>query len=127
MQRQTASNWLRNSRGGDVAADLHSRLEPHALPRHLLQAAVDDPLLQLEIGNAVAQQAADAVVLLEDHRLVAGAIDLLGGGQAGGAGADDRHPPARPRGGQDGLDPAFAKGPFGDLILDVLDVSPGDR
>ncbi len=97
--------------GGDVAADVHARLEPHALPRHLLQAAVDDPLLELEIGNAIAQQAADAVVLLEEHRLVAGPIDLLGGGQAGGAGADDRHPLARPRGGQDGLDPAFLRRP----------------
>ena len=84
-------------------------------------------LLQLEIGNAVAQQAADAVVLLEEHRLVAGAIDLLGGGQAGGAGADDRHPLARPRGGQDGLDPAFLEGPLGDLVLDVLDGHRRDR
>ena len=43
MHRQTASNWLRSSAAGDVAADIHARLEPHALGGHLLQAAVDDP------------------------------------------------------------------------------------
>ena len=52
---------------------------------HLLQAAVDDPLFELEVRNAVAEQAADAVVLLEEHRLVTGAIDLLRGRQAGRA------------------------------------------
>ena len=39
-------------------------------------------LFQLEIGNAVAQQPAQPVVLLEEHDLVPGAGELLRGGQA---------------------------------------------
>ena len=54
-----------------------------------VEAAVEDPLLQLELGNAVAQQAADAIGALEHRDPVAGAVQLLGGGQAGRAGADD--------------------------------------
>ena len=40
--------------------------EGHAFGAHLLDARVDDALLHLEVGDAVAQQAADAVVALED-------------------------------------------------------------
>ena len=42
--------------------------ERHALGLHLLHAAVDQPLLHLEVGDAVAQQAADAVGALEERR-----------------------------------------------------------
>jgi hypothetical protein len=73
----------------EVLADQHAGAEAHALRLHLLDAAVDQALFHLEVGNAVAQQAADAVALLEHRHLVAGARQLLGGGQAGGAGADD--------------------------------------
>ena len=45
---------------------LHARRERHALGRHLLHAAVDEVLLHLEVGDAVAQQPADAVGALED-------------------------------------------------------------
>ena len=100
---------------------LHARLELDALGRHLLQAAVDDPLFQLEVGDAVAQQAADAVVLLEDHHLVAGAGKLLGGGQPGGPGADDGHALAGAAWRRQRLDPALGEGPLGDLVLDVPD------
>ena len=55
-------------------------------------AAVDQVLFHLEVGNAVAQQAADAVGLLEQRRRMAGARQLLGAGQARRAGADDRDP-----------------------------------
>ena len=46
-------------------ADHVVHLELDALGLHLLDAPVDQPLLHLEVGDAVAQQAADAVVLLE--------------------------------------------------------------
>ena len=65
--------------------------ERHALGLHLLDAAVDVRLLHLEVGDAVAQQAADAVVLLEHRHRVAGARQLLRRGQARRAGADHRH------------------------------------
>ena len=53
-------------------------------------APVDQVLLHLEVGDAVAQQAADAVVLLEHRHRMAGAGQLLGAGQARRAGADHR-------------------------------------
>ena len=74
----------------DVAAHVGTGLETHSLGAHLLDAAVDEVLLHLEIRDAVAQQAADAVVLLEDRDVVAGARQLLRGGQARGTGADHR-------------------------------------
>jgi hypothetical protein len=40
-------------------------------------------LLHLELGDAVAQQAADAVGALVDGDGVSGAGELLGGGEAG--------------------------------------------
>ncbi len=64
-------------------------MEGDAFGFHLRDAAVDQVLLHLEVGNAVAQQPAGLGVLLEDMNVVSGARQLLGGGQAGGAGADD--------------------------------------
>ena len=75
--------------GREVDADVHAGPEDDALGLHLREPAVEAPLLHLEVGDAVAEQAADAVGPLEDRDVVAGAGELLGGGQAGGAGADD--------------------------------------
>ena len=63
-----------------------------ALGLHLPDAPVDEVLLHLEVGDAVAQQAADAVGLLEHRQRMAGAGELLGAGQAGRAGADHGDP-----------------------------------
>ena len=49
------------------------------------RAPVDQMLFHLEVGDAVAQQAADPVVLLEQGDAVAGAGELLGAGHAGRA------------------------------------------
>ena len=72
-----------------VAADVGVGDELHAFGAHLLDAAVDQVLLHLEIRDAVAQQAADAVALLEYGDGVSGARELLRGGQTGGARSDD--------------------------------------
>ena len=77
-------------RGGDVAADRDVAMEDDALGLHLLDAAIDQALLELEVGNAVAQQAAGLGVLLVDVDLMADARELLGAGEARRAGADDR-------------------------------------
>ena len=45
----------------------------------------------LKFGNAVDQQPADAVVAVVDGDLVALLPELLGDGEAGGAGADNAH------------------------------------
>ena len=73
-----------------VDADVDARPEHHAFGLHDRQPAIEEALLHLELGNAVAQQAADAIGLLEDGHRVAGAIQLIGGGQARRARADDR-------------------------------------
>jgi hypothetical protein len=70
-------------------ADQHAGAEGDALGFHLRHARSIRRLVHLEVGDAVAQQAADAAVLLEHRHVVAGARQLLRGGQAGRAGADD--------------------------------------
>jgi hypothetical protein len=98
--------------------------EADALGAHLLQTAVDEVLLHLEIGNAVAQQAADAVGLLEDRDLVAGARQLLRRGQSRGTGADDGDALAGLGGRRLGRDKALGEGAVDDGLFDLLD---GDR
>ena len=67
-----------------VDADVGVGDELHAFGRHLFHAAIDGPLLHLEIGDAVAKQAADAIPLLEQRDIVSGARQLLRGGQPAG-------------------------------------------
>ena len=88
-QRQTASNSASSRSAREVDADVDARLEDDALGLHLLEPAVEPPLLHLEVGDAVAQEAADPVGPLEDGHVMPGAGELLRGGEAGGAGADD--------------------------------------
>ena len=76
---------------GDVEfdADMDVAVEGDALGLHLRDAAVDVVLLHLEVGDAVAEQAAGLGVLLVDVDVVAGAGELLGAGEARRPGADD--------------------------------------
>ena len=60
-----ASNSRRSSVDRDVDADVRAGAELGALGLHLREAPVEDALLHLELGDAVAQQAADAVGALE--------------------------------------------------------------
>src|SRR4029453_8867117 len=85
------------------------------------EPGVDLPLLELEVGDAVAQQAADPVLLLEQHDLVAGAVQLLRRRHARGAGADHRDLAAAAPGGRLGSDPALGEAALGDRLLDELD------
>ena len=120
-----ASNSWRRSATGDIRAHVRVGLELHAFGAHLLQAAVDEVLLHLEIGDAVAQQAADAVGLLEHRHRVAGARQLLRGGQAGRARSRRRPRACRcaPRGGSGVIQPSV-EGAVDDGLFDLLD---GDR
>ena len=74
---------------GDVLADMDAGVERDALGLHLLDAPVDDGLVELEVGDAVAHQAADLGGLFIKVHIVAGAGELLGAGHAGRARADD--------------------------------------
>ena len=72
-----------------VFADIAVQFELHAAIDEALRAALDDVLLEFEVRDAVDEQAADAVVAIVDRDLVAALAHALGGGEAGGAGADD--------------------------------------
>ena len=106
---------LRPLADDDVGAELD------AFGLELLDATVDVALVELEVGNAVAQQAADLVVLLEHGHLMADARQLLGRGQTGRAGADDGDLLAGLDLGRLRLDPAFGPCPVDDRVLDRLD------
>ncbi len=110
--------------GRDALADVRVAMEDDAFRLHLLHAPLDDLLLHLEVGDAIGQQAAGLGGFLVDVHLVAGARQLLGGGEARGPRADDRHPLSRLALRRLGRHPALGEGPVGDGTLDGLD---GDR
>ena len=86
----------------------------------------DDVLRQAELGDAVDQHAADLVQRLEDGDVVALLDEVAGGGEAGGAAADEATflPVAGARGGRPSS-PELAL-PVGDEALEVAD-APGAR
>src|SRR5690606_30008764 len=73
------------------AAHVDAGAEAGALGAHLLETSVDEALLELELGDAVAHEAAEAVVALEHHHGVARPGQLLGGGEPRRARADHGH------------------------------------
>ena len=99
-------------------------MEDHAFRLHLGDAAVDDLLLHLEVGNTVTQQAAGLGVLLVDMDIVAGARELLRGRHAGRARADDGDLLAGLRCRRLRLQPAILPRLVDDRAFDRLD---GDR
>src|ERR1039458_7444479 len=88
-----------------------------ALGAHLLDAAVDDVLFQLEVWNAVAQQAADAVGLLIDGNRVYGAAQLLRGCETSRSTADDGDSLAGVLLRRFGMDPALVPGALDNAAL----------
>ena len=106
---------------GDVDADVHVVAEAGALGRHLVEASVEDRLLHLELRDAVAQQAARLVGPLEDGDGVSRSRQLLGRGQAGGAGPDDRDRLAREPLRRQRLHEAALEGLLDRRDLDLLD------
>ena len=85
-----ASKSLRNSATPDVDADVDAGPELDPFLRQQVEPPVEEPLLELELRDAVAEQAADPIGALEHGDPVAGAIELRGGGQAGRARTDHR-------------------------------------
>ena len=110
--------------GRNVVADVGLGLERDSFGHELLDAAVQNALFELEIGDAVTQQAADAVGLFEDRDGVAGAVELLRRGQARRTRTDHRHSLSAARRGRLGTDPALLEGVLDDRLFDLLD---GDR
>ena len=67
---------------GLVDSDMHIVVEDDTLAFHLHDAFVDIVFFHLEIGNAVAQQAAGGAFALIDMHVMADACQLLGRGHA---------------------------------------------
>ncbi|MNV39150.1 hypothetical protein D3C71_1307200 [compost metagenome] len=72
-----------------IHADINAAMEGNTFTLDLLDTAIDEVLLHLEIRNAVTQQPAGLRFALEDMNLVAGAAKLLRSRHAGWAGTDD--------------------------------------
>ena len=108
--QQQGVKFLAQILRGNAAAHVSARLEADSLGHHLFQAPVEHALFQLEVGNAVAQQAADAVVFFKYGDVVPGAIQLLRGGQARRAGAHHGNALAGAGLGNLRLDPALFPG-----------------
>ena len=79
---------------------------------HHPDTAVDDGLVQLEVGDAVTQQAAGRLILVEDGHCVPFSVELVGGGQSGRPGTDDGYFPSVAFN-VPGLDVTFAEGCLG--------------
>ena len=106
--------------GGDVLADKGAGDELDSLCGHDVDALLDELVAELEVGDAEAEEAADEMVAFVDGDEVAGAVELLGAGEAGGAGADDGDRLAGALRGRLGLDPALFVAAVGDGLLDEL-------
>ena len=116
-----ASKSRRSSSTETLTPTLRAGAEHHAFFLHDGETAVEEPLLHLEFGNAVAQQPADAIGALEHGDPVAGAVQLIGGRQAGRARADDGDALAGAHVGRTRRDPAFVERALDDRDLDRLD------
>ena len=112
---------LRQLLGAHRLADMRVVVEGDAFGLHLLDAPVDVTLLELEVGNAVAKQAAGLGLFFVDMNVVARSRELLGAGETGGAGADNGDRLAGLRRGRLGMDPALGERAVDDRALDRLD------
>ena len=115
---------LRELLGGDVLADVHSAAELDPLLLHLPNAPPDAGLLELEVGDAVHEQAAGPIGAFEDRDQMPGAIQLLRGSQPRRTAPHHGHALPGPLRRGLGHDPALLEGPVGDRHLDLFD---GDR
>ena len=96
-------------------------LEVHAFGLHLLEAAIEHVLFKLEVGDAITEQAADAVVFLEYRDGVAGAAQLLRGGKTRGSAANHGDTFAGGLLGRLGMNPALVPRALNNRALDELD------
>ena len=121
LGRDGLARQVGHARGGRGLAHEHAGAEDHAFGLHLLDATVDVALLHLEVGDAVAQQAPDTVVLLEHRHVMADPGQLLRGRHPRGTGAHHGHALAGLGLGRLRHHPALFPPLVDDRVLDRLD------
>ena len=95
--------------------------ELNTLLRHLSEAALDERLLDLEVGNAEAQETAARLVAFEDRHGMPRTVELLRAREACGPGAYDCDRASGSRRRRLGDDPALVPRAIDDRELDLLD------
>src|SRR5215472_13620402 len=107
--------------GVDVETDaaVGDDLEPFGF--HLLDAAIDDPLFKLEIGNTVGEQSADAIRSLVQRHRMAGAGELLRARQSRRPRSNHRDALARFAPRRHRRDPFLGPRVIDDVLLDQFD------
>jgi hypothetical protein len=105
----------------DVDADVRARTKFDALLGHLRHPPIDQVLFHLEIGDAVAEQAADSIGFLEQDDVVSSACELLRARHSGRARSDDGHALAGPHRRRKRHDPAFFPALIDQKMLDRFD------
>src|SRR6266705_2505689 len=106
---------------GATIADEDTGTEHHAFSLHLIDPAVDQPLLHLEVGYPIAQKTTDPVVFFEQRDVVPGARELLGASQSRRTGAHHRDLLSGLVLGRLWPYPAFLERLVDDRVLDRLD------
>ena len=104
-----------------AAPDIRVGTEGHTFLLHQREPAVEDAFLHLELGDAIAEETADAIRALEHRHHVTRAVELVGGGEARGAGAHDGDLLARPLLRRLRAHPAALERALDDRDLDGLD------
>src|SRR5690606_33129452 len=104
-----------------LRADGDSRAELDALGRQDREPAIDDVLLHLEVGDAIAQQPAGLLGGLVNDRRVARAVQTRGGGQTRRPAPDDRDALSRAPCRRPWRDPALGERTLDDGALEMLD------
>src|SRR5271166_1296974 len=104
-----------------VGAHVDAAAELDALGCELLDAALNDALLDLEVRHAEAHEPADRLVALEQRHTVARSALLLRRRHARGTRTDDRDRLAGLAPGRLRRHPAFVPGAVDDRVLDLFD------
>ena len=107
--------------GADGPSGILAGAEHDALLLHDAEPAIEHGLLHLELGDAVAQQPADAIGPLEDRDEVSRLVQLIGRRQPRGSRSDDRHRLAGAQRRRGRGDPSFLDRALDDRQLDRLD------
>src|SRR5579871_2838533 len=105
----------------DVDPDVHPEAKLDTLGAQLVDAPLDEALLDLELRYAETHQPAGGLVALEDDHALPRACELLRAGETGRARTDHRHAAARLRHGRARFDPALCPRAIDDRELDLLD------